>query len=292
LSTIPDRLFVLGAGRAGLGVARALRAYGGTVVGVHGRMPRHDSELPVTAGPVPNSVSRATVVLVAVRDQQLDAALDELLTSDIAPGAIVLHASGIAEPVALERVRAAGHPAGTFHPLVPLALPERAPALMRGAWIGVDGDDEAVAASERLAKIVGAHTVHIPAGSKARYHAAAVFASNFPAALTAIAERLLGDAGIAPVEAHAAVRHLLRSAAANLLERDAAGALTGPVARGDDETVGKHLRAISGDSEALAAYVALSRATVRVAGASGTDREALQRILDLIDETAAESAAK
>jgi predicted short-subunit dehydrogenase-like oxidoreductase (DUF2520 family) len=213
---------------------------------------------------------RATVVLVAVQDRELDAALAPLATAPLAPGAAVLQASGSAEPEAFAPLRAAGVACGTFHPLVPLAAPEQAPALLRGAWVGTDGDPPAAAAAAALAARLGARTLAIPAGQRARYHAAAVFASNFPVVLAAVAERLLAEAGVDAAEARPAVRHLLSSAAANLAAGDdAALALTGPVARGDAGTVRRHLAALADDAEADALYRALARATLRLAAGAG-----------------------
>jgi predicted short-subunit dehydrogenase-like oxidoreductase (DUF2520 family) len=185
----------------------------------------------------------------------------------------------------LAPVRAAGVSGGTFHPLVPLADHARAPALMRGAWVGVDGDVRAVLAAHALAARLGAHVLDLPAGDRARYHAAAVVASNFPVVLAATAERLLIEAGVDRDAARPAVRHLLASAAANLAaDGEAADALTGPIARGDAATVARHLGALTGDPGAAALYRALARATLDLASASATPpsdaaRDAIAQLL-------------
>jgi predicted short-subunit dehydrogenase-like oxidoreductase (DUF2520 family) len=252
-------------------VARAALAAGLDVTGVQGRRPRDAGPpfgavfVPARPGEWAPAIARATVVFVAVQDRELDAALAPLAGAPLAAGAAVLQASGSAEPAAFAALRAAGVACGTFHPLVPLAAPERAPALLRGAWVGVDGDAPAVIAARALADRVGAHVLAIPTGRRARYHAAAVFASNFPVVLAAVAERLLTDAGVDAAAAGPAVRHLLASAAANLAAAaDAATALTGPVARGDATTVRRHLAALADDAEAEALYRALARSTLRV----------------------------
>lgn len=224
-------------------------------------------------GAYPAAIVRATVVFVAVQDRELDDALAPLAAAELTTGTAVLQASGSIEPAAFAGLRARGIPCGTFHPLVPLAAPERAADLLRGAWIGVDGDGPAVAAARSLAAALGANVLTIPPGERARYHAAAVFASNFPVVLAAVAERLLADAGVPGPAAGAAVRHLLASAATNLAAGDdVAAALTGPIARGDAATVARHLAALATDPEADALYRALGRATLRVAAGAPTDR--------------------
>lgn len=277
-----DRLFILGAGRAGRGLARALRASGVEIVGLHGT--HADDADGITAGTIPSAVSGASVVLIAVRDAQLDAAIREVVRAPLGSSAVVLHASGGAEPRALEGLRSAGRAAGTFHPLVPLADPERAAEVLNGAWIGIDGDAPALEASRRLASRLSAHTVLIPQGAKARYHAAAVFAANFPTVLAAIAHRLLRDAGIPDADGWDAVLHLMVAAVGNIHANRPAEALTGPIVRGDVETVGHHLEALARDREAADIYRAISRAALELAREAGTNEQLLARISAIVKD--------
>ncbi len=196
----------------------------------------------MSTGPIPATISEASVVLVTVQDSQLAAALAELEAAGLAPGTVVLHASGSAYPVqAIRRLRELGHPVGTFHPLVPIPRPDRAPALMRGAWVGVDGDPEAVRAATVLAAAAGARLLAIPSYGRAAYHAAAVMASNFPTVLAGLAASLMHSVGVDEASARAAVRHLMRAAVTNLAEAEPDVALTGPITRGDVDTVASHL---------------------------------------------------
>ncbi|HEU4629549.1 MAG TPA: DUF2520 domain-containing protein [Gemmatimonadaceae bacterium] len=295
----PPRVFVLGAGRAGRALAAALAAAGVEVVGLHGRRPGPAAPpLPaVSAGPLPDALAGAEIVLVTVRDAQLDEALAELreaaVEARLAPGAVVLHASGASEPAGLAALRAAGggHAAGTFHPLVPLHDASEAAARLRDAWIGLDGDAAALAAGRALAARLAAHPVEIPAGQKARYHAAAVMASNFPVVLASVAMRLLGNAGLPEVAAAGAVRALLAGAAANVATASpgalAAGTvLTGPVPRGDVETVARHLAALAGDERARAVYAALTTEAVETLRAGGRDVLRLAELAELLHTAA------
>jgi predicted short-subunit dehydrogenase-like oxidoreductase (DUF2520 family) len=257
----PDRVFILGAGRAGRGLARALRAGGVQIAGLHGR--HAVAADGITAGAPPSSLGSATCVLVTVRDAQLEGALATLGDAALQRAAVVLHASGSADPKGLADLRAAGHACGTFHPLVALSDPAHAPQRLRGAWIGVDGDEAARRVSERLAAAVGARVLHIPPGEKPRYHAAAVFASNFPTVLMCLAEELLRHAGIESAVARRALHPLFASAVENLREGEGTRALTGPIVRGDADTVKRHLLALRADPDTLDAYRALSRAALR-----------------------------
>lgn len=280
-----DRVFILGAGRAGRGLSRALGASGVAIAGLHGT--RESSEPRISAGAMPATIRSATIVLVTVRDAQLDGALDQVVKAGVAKGAVVLHASGSAEPRGVEALRSADIPAGTFHPLVPFTDAEQAAERLRGAWIGIDGDAPARDAARRLATRLGARVLEIPEGSKTRYHAAAVFAANFPIVLAATADRLLREAGVPAEDGWPAVLHLMRSAVANVAAQSPAQALTGPIARGDVDTVRGHVAALASDAEALASYRALSRAALALARERGTPVEQLRDIeLALLGELA------
>ena len=256
------RIFILGAGRVGRGLAGALGASGIRVTGLHGRRPAEG----ITTGRLPAAASEADVIMVTVRDAQLDGALGAI-AQEVSGQPVVLHASGSMEPPALDELRRRGHSAGTFHPLVPIAEPSHAAERLRGAWIGIDGDAPAVECARAIAERVGASTLVIPAGEKPRYHAAAVIASNFPAVLAGIAAELMGDAGVAHADARAAVTALLRASVANLHDGEPAAVLTGPIVRGDVETVRAHLAALAQDADVIAVYHALSRAAVRLLAA-------------------------
>jgi predicted short-subunit dehydrogenase-like oxidoreductase (DUF2520 family) len=223
-------------------------------------------------------------VLVTVRDAELDGVLRDLLTAPLAPGSVVLHASGTSEPPALESLRAQGHPGGTVHPLLPLTDPTRAAEQLKRAWIGIDGDEGARAVSRELAAAIGARVLEIPAGGKARYHAAAVVASNFPIVLLALATRVLTQAGVSEEAARGAVGTLLTAAVENARALGPSAALTGPVARGDVETVRAHLAALADMPEVLEVYRVLSMEAIPLAESAGAERGRVQELKRVLGE--------
>jgi predicted short-subunit dehydrogenase-like oxidoreductase (DUF2520 family) len=231
-------------------------------------------------------MASANVVLVCVRDLQLDDTLTEIsvATSDgrISRGTAVLHTSAIAEPAGLRTLSDAGFPGGTFHPLVPFADPEVSAEMLRKGWVGIDGDNAAKSASRRLAGHIGARTLEIPAGKKPAYHAAAVIASNFPVVLASVAGHLLHDIGIPDSSAFQAVESLMSAALMNMKQALPDDALTGPVLRGDAETIGKHVQALSSHPAALEVYRALSSAAIEISQYRGTDQKKLAAIRGLL----------
>lgn len=258
-----ERVFIVGAGKVGRGLALAFRSAHLDVIGVHGRVPHEGA---TSAGALPVSLAEANVVIVAVSELSLEDVLTQLAAAksahQLAHGSVVLYTSGGSVPRALDALRTAGVPAGTFHPLAPFATPERGAAALHDGWVGIDGDATACATARRLAAAVGARTVNIPPGAKAAYHAAAVFASNFPVVLAAIGVHLLAERGVETHTAEQVVAQLMRAAVENLEHGAPLQVLTGPAARGDDTVIATHRAAIERDPVALSVYDALTRAAV------------------------------
>ncbi|MGH7603169.1 MAG: Rossmann-like and DUF2520 domain-containing protein [Gemmatimonadaceae bacterium] len=278
-----ERVFIIGPGHVGRGLFRAFRASGVEVVGLHGKRP---SGVATSTGALPMEMATANVVLVCVRDAQLDATVAEIIAaaSDgrIARGTAILHTSAIADPAGLRTLSDAEFPGGTFHPLVPFGDPEVSAEMLKRGWVGIDGDNAAKSASRRLAGHIGARTLEIPPGKKPAYHAAAVIASNFPVVLASVAGHLLHDIGIPDASAFQAVESLMNAALANMKQAVPDDALTGPVVRGDAETIGRHVQALSSYPAALDVYRALSSAAIDIAQYRGTDQKKLAAIRGLL----------
>lgn len=275
-------VFILGAGRAGRALARACHAAGVPIVGLHGRSASSHDPDKVTVGAIPATIGDASIVLVTVRDGQMDEALTVLLGAPLADGAVILHASGSSEPVALGPLREAGHPCGTFHPLAPLADAAAGPETMTGAYVGIDGDPGAISAARALADALGSRAVRIPPGRKPLYHAAAVTSANFVTALAVLGARLFRDSGLSPADAEGATRALIRVAAANVERGDFAGALTGPAARGEVETVARHLEALADHPREARIYRELTDAIIHALEQRSVDTPVHAEVLRVV----------
>ncbi len=282
-----ERVLIIGAGQVGRGLYRAFRAASGVdVLGLHGRRP---SGFTTSYGGLPPTIADANAIVVAVREDQIDDVLSDLLhergagnRGRLASGTVIVHTSGSAEPQQLHSLQDVGLSGGTFHPLVPFANPDRSAELLKHAWIGIDGDDQARATSRRLAGHLGARTLDIPAGSKAVYHAAAVISSNFPVVLASLASELLSGLGIPERSAQQAVHSLMEAAVSNVGETPPDEALTGPVARGDGDTVMRHLVALRSHPEARAVYKRLSLAAIEMAAKQGIDPMRLEELRKML----------
>jgi len=267
-----EPVVLVGAGRAGRALAAAFRAAGVPNALVDRAQVVEQYGLPDCASRA-DAVRQSPAILVAVRDGQLDVALDELRLRDgLQAGSVVLQVSGSAEPAARERITAFGAHYGTFHPLLPLIDPSLASFRLQGSVIGIEGDAAAHDVASRLAVRLGATTIDIPRDERAAYHAAAVIASNFPVTLAALAEGLLSRIGVDAVAAHRAVRALMAASVENLAAMPRAlDALTGPIARGDVATVRAHTTALHGVRPYHDVYDVVSRATLALMRERGDD---------------------
>ena len=175
---------------------------------------------------------------------------------------LVGHVSGAGTLAALEPAFAAGATTFSLHPLQ--TFPDGATAI-EGTPAAVAGSDEAAAAFARaLGERLGMRPFDVPEEQRAAYHAAACMASNFLVALQEASAELLaraGGGGLDVQDARELLAPLVLRTAANWAERGPE-ALTGPIARGDAETVERHRAALTELSpELLAAYDALAART-------------------------------
>lgn len=269
---------VIGAGRAGLSLGLAL-ARAGHVVRVHGRRAKPvPPPLTLTTGAPPAWLREMDVLLLAVPDDAIgDVAAALAAHGRTRTGQVVLHLSGALSKDALQPLAASGAALGSLHPLQALTDPAAAPERLRGAVATVEGEPHAVAIAAGLARDVGLVPVPIPSDQKPQYHAAAVFASNFLVALAGVAQRLFVAAGLPEGVARTALTALMAGALESLRATGPTGALTGPVARGDVETIRRHLRALQDHDAEL--YRILSRAALDLASLDPERRRAIQDLL-------------
>ncbi len=239
------RVGVVGAGRLGTSLSRALRAAGVDVEGPLGR------------GEVPRG--RDAVVL-CVPDGEIEAAAAAV--AGAAP--LVGHTSGATPLTALEP---AGGAAFGLHPLQAFTGAES--DTFAGAGCAIAGSTpEALAFAADLARTLRMTPFEIDDEGRAAYHAAASVASNFLVTLQAAAERVAAGAGLEPGEARRLLMPLVRQTVENVAAHGPERALTGPIARGDDTTVAAQRRAVAEAApELLDLFDALVAHTRELAGA-------------------------
>lgn len=186
------------------------------------------------------------------------------------PGQLVLHCSGAGERNLLDAARQAGAETASFHPLFLFAgLPDDAERL-GGAYIAIDADAPHDAALASFALRLGCTPLKVRAGQRALYHAGANYAASFLLCALHEAATLWGAAGIDREAAVAAMWPLVDGTLAAARARGLAGALAGPVSRGDGGVIDKHLQALDAlGADHATLYAALTRRALALAAERG-----------------------
>jgi predicted short-subunit dehydrogenase-like oxidoreductase (DUF2520 family) len=225
------KLGIVGSGRLGTALTSALRKAGYEVDGPAGR-----GEIPA-----------GDVILLCVPDAEIPAAAETVAGS----ARLVGHTSGATSLGALRPAARGGAHVFGLHPLQTFAGTGDAPDL-EGVGCAIAGSTpEALATAREIADRLGMVPFELPDHKRAAYHAAASVASNFLITLQAMAEEVARDAGLEPAQARRLLAPLVRTTIDNWVALGPQAALTGPVARGDDQTVTAQRRAISAASPQL-----------------------------------------
>ena len=278
------RVAVVGLGRLGTCLIRALRRSGVDVRAIVSRQTDRVNRLtqsleldPRILTPLGGVAAIADWVFLTVPDTELAFVTEQLA---LGPDQALIHCSGALDLAPLAAARNHGTSVGVFHPLQSFG-PDAPPERFAGVAVGVDAEGPLFDALFALAERFGARPFSLRGIDRARYHAAAVFASNYLVALHAIAARIWQSAGLPPDTARNALATLSRGAVENIEAHELAVALTGPIARGDALSVSRHLAALENDRLSLEIYRVLACELLQLPlNHSPEVRAALERVLE------------
>lgn len=176
-------------------------------------------------------------------------------------GKIVFHSSGALSSDVLAPLKRAGARTASLHPMMTF-VPGTSPRL-RGVPFAVEGDRQAVAVARQIARALGAEIFSIRKDSKVLYHALGSFSSPLVVATLATAERVGRAAGLSRAQTRKTMGPILQQTLKNYLERGAAAAFSGPIKRGDLETIRQHLRALRSVPAVRDVYRSLVKSALR-----------------------------
>lgn len=278
---VKSTFVVIGGGRCGLGLARAMFAASVPLAGVLSRSQssrrRARRYLPgVAITPFRPPIPVASCYLLCVADDSIAetaAALAAMLGEHSRP--VVLHTSGIHPSSLLAPLRSCGAALGSFHPLLAFPPPPAPPPNLRDAVAAIEGDVAAVRLAFRLARWLEMRPLRLAPEEKALYHAAAALAANLTHVLVVAAKEILTQVGFPPAQAREALRPLVLGSCQAALRAKGLERLTGALARGDEGTVTAHLAALPPDlSAAYRALAEVARARLRIAEEADLSRPA------------------
>lgn len=264
---------IIGAGRLGTTLAIALAGKG---YSIHSLVARRAQRARAAAAlvnghPEPlaakhlRSLRPAQLFLITTPDDQIAevaAGLSEIKTDR---QVTALHASGALSAEVLAPLRRRGWATGSIHPLISVSDPRAGAAALRGAFWCLEGDPRALRMAKAIVRDLGGKSFSIDAADKPLYHAAAVMASGNVVALFDVALELLVQCGLTQTTAQSILLPLIASTIRNLENKNPERALTGTFARGDVETVKRHLAALQHNKPALALYRLLGQRSLKLA---------------------------
>jgi predicted short-subunit dehydrogenase-like oxidoreductase (DUF2520 family) len=192
----------------------------------------------------------------------------------------VVHCSGATEVSVLAKAAADGAMVGGFHPMQTFADPAAAAKSLPGSTITIEAQgglsDILLALVERL----GCAANQLPPGARARYHAAAGYASQYINVVLGEAVRIWQSWGAGEAQALPALLPMVRGTLASIEAAGLAKGMPGPVSRGDAGTVEKHVAALAeldGDTARLYRELCLRSVSLALA-AGGIDADKAARI--------------
>lgn len=255
---------IVGAGNLGTSLALSLRDAGYRVAEVVARSRavsrQRAQKLARRVGarvvPVGSGEIRSELVWICVPDREIRRCAETLATSGEWSGRTVFHASGALSSHELQTLQKRGAEVASVHPLMTFVdgvVPDLA-----GVPFAVEGDPVAVRMAQRIIASLGGESFTIQQNRKSAYHAWGAFASPLLISLLVAAERVAGAAGVSRTEARRRMLPILRQTLANYATRGPDNSFSGPIIRGDVETVKQHLRALRSVLGAREVYRALA----------------------------------
>jgi predicted short-subunit dehydrogenase-like oxidoreductase (DUF2520 family) len=238
-------------------------------------------------GDVPwEMTNKADIVFITTPDGVIEDTCDKIAENKgFRENTVVLHCSGALPSTILKSAKERAS-IGSMHPLQSFASGESDANPFSGIILSVEGEDKAVDTARKIATDLGATCYTIQTEAKTLYHASAVVASNYLVTLLDLAFRLIAAAGISGPDAIKVLKPLIEGTLSNIENVGISKALTGPIARGDVQTVEKHLDEIKSQAPILLPlYKALGFHTIDIARAMGAlSAAAEQKLKSLTDD--------
>ncbi len=225
-------------------------------------------------------VNDCDVIFITTPDDVIHQVWDELKTLPIS-GKTICHCSGSLSSCVFSGVEQTGAYGLSVHPLQAISDRENSVHLLRDCVFTVEGDERRIGEIKALLEGFGNIVKTISAKDKTLYHAAAVFVSNLPIALTQIGTDILKRCGFDEESARKALAPLIVGSANNAAQKGAVKALTGPVERGDAETVAAHLGAINEKEKEV--YLLLTNKLVEIASEKNPTRD-YTKLVKILEE--------
>ena len=282
------RIGIIGAGKVGTTLGRYLSMHGKDVGGFYSRTRESADEAATFVGTGTYATQHELIqdndiIFITTPDGVIAHVWEALLKENL-DHHIICHFSGSLSSHVFSGREEAGALGISMHPMYAFSDKFHSYEQFHTAYLTLEGDPEAVTVMKPMWEELGHHVLTLKAQDKIKYHAAAAMASNEMLGLMQASLDVLSECGFSEEDSMALLTPLVQGNIASMLEKGCVNALTGPVERGDAQTIEKHLQALEG-SEAGKIYQSLGCTMVELAKRRNPDRD-YAPIRELFEENA------
>ncbi len=222
--------------------------------------------------------ARCKVVLLTVTDSAIKSVAKQI-ADFVSKEQVVIHTSGALSSKEISFLNAR---VGSLHPLKSFANPEDAAKSLKGTIFTFEGSKKAEEAAKKIVSIVNGRFIKINPNDKVLYHLAAVLTANYTVTLFSLSQEILTSIGFLDEDAKESLLTLVKGVVRNIEKNGVDNALTGPILRGDVETIRMHLNAIK-DKTLKDIYIFLAFATLKIAERRGLNKEKIKAIRKVLN---------
>lgn len=239
---------IIGAGRVGTALAMALNRKGLAISAVVSRSKNSAAECasrvncPIYSDQLASLPEETRAIFVTTPDASLASVASRLSESTLNfEGKFVAHTSGLCTSAVLESLQLKGALTASIHPMQTFAANKKDWQRFEGIFFGIEGQPKALEICKQFANFLSANYVTVTKDLKPLYHAACVFTSNYLVALMSVPAMLFEKLNLSDHDSARCLQPLLEGAVDNIKKLGLVNALTGPIVRGDVETIKRHL---------------------------------------------------
>jgi predicted short-subunit dehydrogenase-like oxidoreductase (DUF2520 family) len=271
----------IGAGKIGISLAVLMKKAGYPIAAVSSRTSKSSEKFLryVKQGKICSTNKEAAelgdIIFVTTNDDEIEKVCKEI--ESVVRDKVLVHCSG-----ALTADILPGKKAAAVHPMQSVPCVAKGIKSLPGSYFDIQCDDEVFQEARKAVHSIGGIPIRITKEQKIFNHIASCMTSGFSVALFTIALELYKDMEIDENKATEMLMPLLEENVRNIQTTGAINSLTGPIERGDIETVKKHLKALDKVRWIKALYICLARSTLKIAEKKGLDPSKASEIKKLL----------
>ena len=286
------RIIFIGAGKVAWHLSYALNKKGYVISGIASRKKSSAEKLAgkfaVECTTNPESIVKdADIIFITTPDSEIKKVVTNLCKNGVLrKKQLIIHTSGLMSIKILDCVKKSGALPLSMHPIYSFSSRSLSKDLLSGVWFILEGDSEAIEQGEKIVRMLGGKSFIIEGEKKSLYHLALVFASNFFVGVEDMAVELLLSCGIEKKDVLELIKPLVQVTEKNIWEKGTTGALTGPVERGDIETIKKHLELLSKQKQSFKkTYLELCKHLLKMVEEKGNiEKENIQAMRKMLND--------